>query len=287
MKQFGLIGNPISHSKSPALFKAGYNGKYTYDLIEEDNFDIAFNCFLNGYDGVNVTAPFKEKAYTKCEATYGTASDIKAVNLLIKNAEGVTGYNTDIYGVLLSFLESFLPQERLKSMSFHTDEKFSDIKNHIIQHYNGHTPTVMIMGCGGAGKAAAIAFAACGFETVIVNRDEIKARNFVASIAKYNMSAASEDDFKRLFRESDLIVYTLPCVSDGLLSLDENDYKQNKTVIEANYRNPSFDNIMKMKLSERGGKYISGERWLLYQAFSGYRIFTGEFPDIVAMNDIL
>ena len=34
MKKFGLIGHPISHSLSPALFKAAYGGKYAYELIE-------------------------------------------------------------------------------------------------------------------------------------------------------------------------------------------------------------------------------------------------------------
>ena len=65
MKKFGLIGHPIAHSLSPALFKAGYDGRYTYDLIEEESFEAAYSRFINEYDGINVTAPFKEQAFAK------------------------------------------------------------------------------------------------------------------------------------------------------------------------------------------------------------------------------
>ena len=62
MKKFGLIGHPIAHSLSPALFKAAFGGRYTYDLIEEEDFEKAYGRFLEEYDAINVTAPFKESA---------------------------------------------------------------------------------------------------------------------------------------------------------------------------------------------------------------------------------
>ena len=46
-------------------------------------------------------------------------------------------------------------------------------------------------------------------------------------------------------------------------------------ILEANYRTPV--------LAGRGRAYISGLRWLLYQAVAGYGIFTGETPDADAM----
>jgi hypothetical protein len=38
MRKFGLIGHPIAHSLSPHLFKAAYDGKFRYDLIEGESF---------------------------------------------------------------------------------------------------------------------------------------------------------------------------------------------------------------------------------------------------------
>ena len=42
INRFGLIGNPVSGSKSPDLFKAAYGGKFPYDLIEEPDFETAW-----------------------------------------------------------------------------------------------------------------------------------------------------------------------------------------------------------------------------------------------------
>ena len=51
MNKFGLIGDPISKSLSPALFEAGYGGKYSYDLIEGSDFGASFKAFEDRYKG--------------------------------------------------------------------------------------------------------------------------------------------------------------------------------------------------------------------------------------------
>ena len=69
MKKFGLIGNPIAHSMSPSLFKAAYSRpddqggspEFIYELIEGADFEASYKKFTEEYDGINVTAPFKEK----------------------------------------------------------------------------------------------------------------------------------------------------------------------------------------------------------------------------------
>ena len=80
--KFGLIGHPIVHSLSPALFKAGYDGRYLYELIETSDFEEAYQRFLDGYDGINVTAPFKELAFTKADILSEECLAVKATNLL-------------------------------------------------------------------------------------------------------------------------------------------------------------------------------------------------------------
>ena len=48
MAKFGLIGNPISHSKSPSLFAAAYGGKCgSYELIEANSCVSAMERFMN------------------------------------------------------------------------------------------------------------------------------------------------------------------------------------------------------------------------------------------------
>ena len=99
IKRFGLIGHPIAHSLSPALFKAGYDGRYPYELIETADFEEAYTRFLEGYDGINVTAPFKELAYAKAEILTDECKTIGATNLLVKTPEGIKAYNSDYLGV--------------------------------------------------------------------------------------------------------------------------------------------------------------------------------------------
>jgi shikimate 5-dehydrogenase len=59
--------------------------------------------------------------------------------------------------------------------------------------------------------------------------------------------------------------------------------------MEANYKDPSFDNelIMKMKQANPLASYTSGKVWLLYQALTGYEIFTGERPDLARMTAVI
>ena len=88
MKKFGLIGYPISHSLSPALFKAAYNGKYIYDLIEIEDFETAYQKFLDEYAVINVTAPFKEPAFKKADIVSEECRAIGATNILMKREDG-------------------------------------------------------------------------------------------------------------------------------------------------------------------------------------------------------
>ena len=106
MKRFGLIGHPIAHSLSPALFKAGYAGKYPYELIETGDFEEAYQRFLDGYDGINVTAPFKELAYSKADILSDECRIIKATNLMVRTPEGVKAYNSDYLGVRMWLMEA-------------------------------------------------------------------------------------------------------------------------------------------------------------------------------------
>ena len=143
MKKFGLIGHPITHSLSPALFEAAYGGRYQYDLIDNADFEKAYESFLQEYDGINVTAPFKEAAYRKADIITPDCEAVGATNLLVKNPEGIKAYNSDFLGVRKWLMEV---AERLEGQDGHRSIK------------------VLIAGYGGAGKAAAAAAAVAAAE---------------------------------------------------------------------------------------------------------------------------
>ena len=252
--RFGLIGHPIAHSLSPALFKAGYEGRYTYELIEGEDFEESYKRFLEEYDGINVTAPFKELAFAKADILSPECESVGATNLLVKTPLGVKAFNSDFLGVRM-WLEEVAAEVLTEKIS------------------------VLIVGLGGAGKAAAAAAESLGIKVVRMNRtvrDE-KTRPL--------------DDFKECFKEADIIIYNIPTAIQAINELTDKDFKPGKPkfILEANYKDPSFGKeiLAKMQTANPLARYTGGKTWLLYQAVTGYEIFTGEKPDLAGMYDVL
>ena len=252
--RFGLIGHPIAHSLSPALFKAGYEGRYPYELIEGENFEESYRKFLEEYDGINVTAPFKELAFAKADILSPECEAVGATNLLLKTPQGVKAFNSDFLGVRM-WLEEVAAEVLTEKKS------------------------VLIVGLGGAGKAAAAAAESLGMKVVRMNRtvrDE-KTRPL--------------DDVKECFKEADIIIYNIPTAIQALNELTDKDFTPGKPkfILEANYKDPSFGKeiLAKMQTANPLARYTGGKTWLLYQAVTGYEIFTGEKPDLAGMYDVL
>ena len=255
MKRFGLIGHPIAHSLSPVLFTAAYGGRYPYELIEESDFATAWKRFLEGYDGVNVTAPFKELAAAMDLLPSDEVSLTGATNLVVKTPLGLEAYNSDYRAVL-----------------------------RIIRDEERHRPLkkLLVVGCGGAAKAAAAAAYMLEKEVVIANRSRGKAEEFASRLemlalarpcsACGSVSVCGIDSMP----ECDMCIYCLPLAIRALESLSCGVF------MEANYRDPACSE----EFFERNGRktvYISGEKWLLMQAVTGYALFTGEPADTEAM----
>ena len=246
MQKFGLIGHPIAHSLSPALFKAGYDGRYTYDLIEEETFDAAYSRFMDGYDGINVTAPFKELAFAKADLVSEECFAIGAANILIKTPEGIKAHNSDYLGVRMWIQEVI---------------------------GNDSSKTVLVVGAGGAGKAAAAAAASLGLKTTIINRTMSKAAEWAERQGTYEYIIKPVEDFAEEFRCNDIVIYTLPVALPQISGLDRNEIEGKQALLEANYKDPVL----------RG----NGRIWLLYQAVTGYGLFTGEKPNLERMSDVI
>jgi len=242
MKRFGLIGNPIGHSQSPSLFREAYPGsEMTYDLIETETFSEAFDIFLQKYDAINVTAPFKEEAFTAADCADEPVGQTGAANLLKKENGVIKAYNTDSVAVQVIL-------KRLCDKGALVPEKDS----------------ILIVGCGGAGKAAAWASSLSGFHTVVANRNLAKAAEFCKKIE--NTEAISLQEAEKEILRCKAVIYTLPvAVPDINASTLEG-----KIVLEANYRNPAFAS------AEKSGTftYISGNEWLIEQARAGFEIMT-------------
>ncbi|MBO7488450.1 MAG: hypothetical protein J6T58_07915 [Bacteroidales bacterium] len=234
--KFGLIGHPISHSQSPALFAAAYpGGEHSYELIEEADFDKAYDRFIEGYDAVNVTTPFKELAAARADVPNDVVKACGASNLLKKVEGKVYAYNTDYLGV----------RQILEGRTFEGD--------------------VLVVGCGGAAKAAALAAADSGHNVIIANRDESRAIRFVAANigrqGSASMLAIGLGMLEAVLHSVSFIIY---CVPVAIPQLNDSNLA-GKTLFEANYRDAQYS-------AGHGYEYIPGEVWLKAQGDESFSL---------------
>ena len=308
MSKYGLIGFPIAHSLSPRLFKAAYDGRFRYDLLEFEDFEQAFRVFMKSYDAVNVTAPFKELAFDKAKFRSAEAELIGAANMLVKTSRGLSCFNSDCTSVR-GILEDCIGKQ--------TD--------------GGRLRKVLVAGCGGAGKAAAAAAYSLGLEVTVMNRNMSRALEFVRHLSSVGPSLSQAagglrgklkagtvavlplDRFESEIFRHDALIYTLPspletfpfqsssaaeplsvarvgitesggCRTGADSCLDPGANSRLKIVLEANYRNPSFTPEILASLPPQV-EYIPGERWLLGQALTGYGLMTGVNPNPQALAE--
>lgn len=241
--KYGLIGYPISHSKSPELFRAAYTDhpELSYDLIEEDDFEKAYRRFLQEYEAVNVTAPFKGDAFRKVEVADTIARELFAVNILKKKDGKIYGYNSDFWAL-----------------------------QRLLRPYAGTPrPNVLVIGCGGAAKAAALAALKLKMSVRVANRDFRKAREFCFTGG--GMIPLRLEQVPAQMASIQILIYALPVKIDLVDTLP----LEGKVVVEANYKDP----CLKDRCAEAGATYISGMDWLVGQAIEGYQLMTGLQPD--------
>lgn len=107
MKKFAVIGNPVSHSRSPeihALFAAQADIDLTYErrFAPRGGFNENAREFVaGGGDGFNVTVPFKHDAFVLMDEYTRIAGQTRAVNTVTVLADGrLKGDNTDGAGLL-------------------------------------------------------------------------------------------------------------------------------------------------------------------------------------------
>lgn len=103
---YAVIGNPISHSKSPLIHTAfsqqtNQSMQYVAILAPLDGFQTAVTSFRQqGGKGMNVTVPFKLEAYQLSTRLTERATLAQAVNTLKFENNEILGDNTDGAGLV-------------------------------------------------------------------------------------------------------------------------------------------------------------------------------------------
>ncbi len=265
---FGVIGNPVSHSMSPAIhngcFEAsGYNGVYVPFLLKGDS--VEFNKFMEvlkdrqwlDIKGFSVTIPHKENAMVYVSSTGGFVDDqavkIAAVNTLtIGYNDRICAYNTDYEGALDAIVNA------------------AGGNKSYLEH-----KTAAVVGAGGVSRAVVAALTDCGAKVTIYNRTVSRAKKLAKEfVCKY----ADIDEIEDI--DASILVN---CTSVGMYpDVDESPVPEkvlnDQMIVFDTVYNPVETRLLKQAKSV-GAKTISGVEMFVYQGLGQYKHFTGQGAD--------
>jgi len=184
--RYCVFGNPVAHSRSPAIharFAAQCHQDLSYEAILAplDGFAAAVGDFVaGGGKGANVTLPFKEEAFALCIRRSARAEQARAVNTLAFVGNEIIGDNTDGAGLV------------------------RDIEVNLGFALAGKR--ALLLGAGGAGRGVIAPLLACRPQSLfIANRSASKAEALARQFA--DLAAVDAGDFaKTAGRQFDAVI---------------------------------------------------------------------------------
>lgn len=155
MKRLAVLGHPVAHSRSPAMHNAalaelGLGDEWSYEPIDvaPDELEPRVRAMAEeGFVGANVTVPHKGAALALADTLAETAREIGAANTLCFEAGEIRAENTDAQGLL-----DALPASPAGARA-------------------------LVLGAGGAARAAVWALLREGAEVEVWNRTALRAKN--------------------------------------------------------------------------------------------------------------
>jgi len=263
MDVYGLVGNPVGHSVSPPMHEAAYEElgmEASYVAFEPAVDEI--RAAIGGADtlgiaGLNVTIPFKQDVAELVD-TDDVAERIGAVNTIDFRSEGAPrGYNTDAAGVRRAFE--------------HHDVDLAGEK-------------AVVVGAGGAGRAAAFALSDAAAEIHIANRTVDRAIDLASDVP--NASGGSLETLDSQISDATVLVNATSVgmeseetpVPAALLHGD-------LTVLDAAYA--PLETRLLREASEAGATTIDGAWMLLFQGVEAFEQWTDREAPVDVMNRAL
>jgi len=267
VNKVGVVGWPIEHSLSPPMHNAAFQAlgmadDWFYDKMAIPP-DIANYAVKepqrHGYIGLNVTIPFKQQAL-EFAIPDDKARAVGAVNTIDFRDDSAT--NTDVDGFINDLKAYDVPLEG---------------------------ETVMVLGAGGAARAAVYGLWQQKATVIVVNRTMERAQDMLAqltfSAGIRNVSAMTLDD--AVENNPSLIVNATsagmhPNV-DTSPWIEGVPFPKNITTYDMVYR-PAQTKLMQLT-EDNGGRAIGGLGMLVRQGAESFKIWTGVEPPIDVMMD--
>ena len=266
-KLLGVIGDPISHSKSPlmmnrALATTGLNFTYAaFHVSPADLGQAIAGVRALQFRGINVTIPHKETVIPFLDELDESAQLIGAVNTIVNNQGRLIGYNTDGIGYARSLIEE-------------TGISLAGKK-------------VLVLGAGGAARAIVYALAKHGVNKIyLVNRSQERAVELAqhfTSLVEIQAIAASE--IRSVASDVDLLINTTSVgmsPNESACPLDDMTWFHDGLTVSDLIYNPRMTNLLE-KAKRSGATIHGGLGMLVYQGAYAFEYWTGQTAPIEAM----
>ncbi|MXR41774.1 shikimate dehydrogenase [Halobaculum sp. WSA2] len=273
MDVYGLVGNPVGHSLSPPMHEAAYDAlgmdaRYvTFEPDADDGAAAVEAAATLGVAGLNVTVPFKRDVLSAVEPA-DLAAEVGAVNTVDCSTDPPRGYNTDVAGVRRAFGHHGVEREGADAV---------------------------VVGAGGAGRAAAFALAADTASLHVANRTVERAESLAAEIrsarsddpdAPTAVSAGGLDSLAERVPDADLLVNATTVGMESDETPVPAEYLHGGlAVLDAVYA--PLETRLLREAADAGATTVDGAWMLLYQGVEAFERWTGEDAPVDAMNGAL
>lgn len=269
---YGLLGRPVSHSLSPAMHNAAFDAleldaRYlAFEVRPEDLPAALAGARVLGVRGLNVTVPHKEAALRLADEAEPSAALIGAANTLVPIPAGWRAHNTDAEGFL-----------------------------HAVDADLGWSPRgrrCVILGAGGAARAAAVALAReRPQEIILANRNGERARRLAGDLSETlgaGLRAIDVASVPEVLAGEDLLVSATPLGLDpqAVWPWDLSRVRRGVRFYDMAYRREGETSLVEAARAQ-GFRAASGRSMLLRQGALAFSLWTGETAPVEIMLSAL
>ncbi|MCF7942834.1 MAG: shikimate dehydrogenase [Spirochaetia bacterium] len=256
---YGIIGNPVMHSASPAIHNPGYHrlgidAVYVPFMVDSVRTFFPFAEWF-GIKGFSVTVPHKQNVLPYLGNISREVKQIGSCNTVVRTKKLWKGINTDYYGFL---------------HPIHEDLEM------------GHLKRALVIGAGGAARSVVWALRNFGCSVYITNRTFDKAERLAAETGS---SAITLQEASRLCADEaekypDLIIQTTSAGMDPDIESDplpEYKFTGEEIVYELVYK-PRITRFLNRAI-QSGCRIVYGYEMLYAQGIQQFKSFTGfDYP---------
>ena len=260
MPRLAVLGQPVAHSRSPAMQNAalaelGLGEAWSYEAIEvapEDFADLVRSLSGSGFAGVNVPVSHKRAALAAADTAWGAARAIGAANTLSFVDGAIAAANTDAEGIIAAIGE---PLEGRRAL---------------------------VLGGGGSARAAIWALRTAGADVSVWNRTAAKAESLATEFGISHEQLATSNQQLRSF---DLLLNATtiglqqastraPTSGDlKALPIAADSLSERQVVVDLVYG--FHETALASRAREQGSRVIDGLEVLVHQGAASLRIWTG------------